>query len=222
MNIIKGLIIKDLLQLKSYRKSLIAFIVIFILVSMSQESTVEVGNMLVLMMTLGLGMFSIATFNYDEMSKADRYILTLPLTRKQVVRAKYGLVIGSTIVGSLMGIVLGGIITFVMSKTIPNLLDLGLMALGGILGIGLVESIQIPCIYKFGAEKGRIQTFMMTAVVALLAGGIFYMGEKVDLPVGNVFEILNQFLPIILAFAIVVIYFISYQISVRIFSKKEI
>lgn len=222
MNIIKGLIIKDLLQLKSYRKSLIAFIVIFILVSMSQESTVEVGNMLVLMMTLGLGMFSIATFNYDEMSKADRYILTLPLTRKQVVRAKYVLVIGSTIVGSLMGIILGGIITFVMSKTIPNLLDLGLMALGGILGIGLVESIQIPCIYKFGAEKGRIQTFMMTAVVALLAGGIFYMGEKANLPIGNLFESLNQFLPFVLIIAVVVMYGISYRISVGIFSKKEI
>lgn len=222
MNIIKGLIIKDLLQLKSYRKSLIAFIVIFILVSMSQESTVEVGNMLVLMMTLGLGMFSIATFNYDEMSKADRYILTLPLTRKQVVRAKYVLVIGSTIVGSLMGIISGGIITFVMSKTIPNLLDLGLMALGGILGIGLVESIQIPCIYKFGAEKGRIQTFMMTAVVALLAGGIFYMGEKANLPIGNLFESLNQFLPFVLIIAVVVMYGISYRISVGIFSKKEI
>lgn len=222
MNIIKGLIIKDLLQLKSYCKTLIVFILIFIVVSISQENTVEIGNMLVLMMTLGLGMFSIATFNYDEMSKADRYILTLPLTRKQVVRAKYALVIGSTIVGSLIGIILSSIITFVMSKNVPNLLDLGLMSLGGILGIGLIESIQIPCIYKFGTEKGKIQTFMVSALVAFLIGGIFFIGEKIELPIGNLFEMLNQFLLLILIVAIVVIYWISYQISVRIFRKKEI
>jgi len=33
MNIIKGLIIKDLLQLKSYAKTLIVFIIVFSLVS---------------------------------------------------------------------------------------------------------------------------------------------------------------------------------------------
>ena len=222
MNIIKGLIIKDLLQLKSYCKTLIVFILIFIVVSISQENTVEIGNMLVLMMTLGLGMFSLATFNYDEMSKADRYLLTLPLTRKQVVRAKYALVIGSTIVGSLIGIILSSIITFVMSKNVPNLLDLGLMSLGGILGIGLIESIQIPCIYKFGTEKGKIQMFIVTAGIALLAGGLFYMGEKANLPIGNLFESLNQFLPFVLIIAVVVMYGISYRISVGIFSKKEI
>ena len=67
MSIIKGLVIKDLLQLKSYKKTLIIYILIFCISSLSLENGIE--NMLVVMLTLGLGMFSIASFNYDEFNK---------------------------------------------------------------------------------------------------------------------------------------------------------
>ena len=87
MNVIKGLITKDILQLKTYKKTLIIFIVIFTLTSISGEG--GIGNMLAIMLTLGFGMFSMASFNYDELNKADRYILTLPLTKKEVVLSKY-------------------------------------------------------------------------------------------------------------------------------------
>lgn len=113
MNQIKGLIIKDLLQLKSYRRTLIVFIFVFIAASIAQEHT---RNVLTVMMTLGLGMFSIATFSYDEMAKADKYILTLPLTKKEVVLAKYVLVIASTVVGAILGVIVSIILAMVMRR----------------------------------------------------------------------------------------------------------
>ena len=58
MNSIKGLIIKDLSQLKSYKRTLIIFIAIFVLTGIAQENTKGIGNMLVIMLTLGFGMFS--------------------------------------------------------------------------------------------------------------------------------------------------------------------
>ena len=119
MNVIKGLITKDILQLKSYKKTLIIFIIVFALTSISAQDGVE--NMLVIMLTLGLGMFSMASFNYDEFNKADRYILTLPLTKKEVVLSKYILVIGSTVMGSIIGIMLSYIVTFAMNKQVPNI-----------------------------------------------------------------------------------------------------
>ena len=175
MNVIKGLITKDILQLKTYKRTLIIFIVIFTLTSISGEG--GIGKMLAIMLTLGFGMFSMASFNYDELNKADRYILTLPLTKKEVVLSKYILVIGSTVIGSIIGMILSYIVTFAMSKQMPNIEEIIAVGLGGILGIGLIEAIQIPCVYKWGAEKGRIQMVIVTALVALLAGGIIFIGE---------------------------------------------
>ena len=222
MNVIKGLITKDILQLKSYKRTLIIFIIIFTLTSISGEG--GIGNILAIMLTLGFGMFSMASFNYDETNKADRYILTLPLTKKEVVLSKYILVICSTVIGSIIGMILSYIITFTITKQMPNIEEIISVGLGGILGIGLVEGIQIPCVYKWGAEKGRIQMVIVTAIVGLLAGGIIFIGEKanIQLPANNILNILNTFLPLIFIGLTIIIYYVSYRVTYKIYDKKEI
>lgn len=224
MNRIKGLIIKDLLQLKTYRKTLILFIFVFVVSGMQQETMDSAMSMITIMLILVFGMVGIGTFSYDEMAKADRYILTLPLTRKEVVRAKYVLVILLTLIGAVVGVLASGIISYVMSKELPDFLELISYALVGILGIAFVEGIQIPCIYKFGAEKGRIQIFIVIAIMAFLLGGIFYIGEKINinLPVNNILNILTNYMPLVLLTATVIIYFVSYKIAYKLYSKKEI
>ena len=218
MNVIKGLITKDILQLKSYKKTLIIFIIVFALTSISAQDGVE--NMLVIMLTLGFGMFSMASFNYDEFNKADRYILTLPLTKKEVVLSKYILVICSTVMGSIIGIMLSYIVMFAMNKQMPNIEEIISVGLGGILGIGLIEAIQIPCVYKWGAEKGRIQMVILTA----LLGVIIYIGAKanIQLPANNILNILNTFLPLIFIGLTIIIYYISYKVAYKIYNRKEI
>ena len=222
MNVIKGLITKDILQLKSYKRTLIIFIIIFTLTSIPGEG--GIGNILAIMLTLGFGMFSMASFNYDETNKADRYILTLPLTKKEVVLSKYILVICSTVIGSIIGMILSYIITFTITKQMPNIEEIISVGLGGILGIGLVEGIQIPCVYKWGAEKGRIQMVIVTAIVGLLAGGIIFIGEKanIQLPANNILNILNTFLPLIFIGLTIIIYYVSYRVAYKIYDKKEI
>lgn len=221
MNVIRGLITKDLLQLKSYRKTLIVFMIIFICTSVSEQIQEGIGNAIIVMITLGFGMFSMATFNYDEMAKADRYILTFPITKKEIVISKYILVILSTIIGSVVGIIISLISTFIISHEVPNITDLISIALGSILGIGLVESIQIPCIYKSGAEKGRIQMFIITIFVALVIGGICFLAEKFNFNILKIKE-LNKLLPSIFLIIYLGMYFISYKISYKIFKNKEI
>lgn len=218
MNVIKGLIIKDILQLKTYKKTLFIFIIIFILTSLSVQEGIE--NMLVIMLTLGFGMFSMASFNYDEFNKADRYVLTLPLTKKEVVLSKYFFIICSTLVGSILGIILSYVVTFAMTNQIPNIEKIISVGLGGILGIGIIEGIQIPCVYKWGAEKGRIQMVILTA----LLGVILCIGAKtnIQVPTNNILNILNNFLPLIFIGVTIIIYFISYKVSYKIYVKKEI
>lgn len=220
----KGLIIKDLLQLKSYFKTLIIFMFIFVCVSLEPENT-STDGILTIMMTLGLGMFGMATFSYDEMAKANKYILTFPLTKKEVVLSKYVLQIILTLTGAILGSILSVIISLVLSKDMPNFIDLISIALGGVFGIGLVESIQMPCFYKMGAEKGRIYMFIITVAVAFIAGGIVMFAEKVinnfSIDLNSINSILETFLPLVLLGLVLLEYFISYKISYKIYSKKE-
>ena len=90
--------------------------------------------------------------------------------------------------------------------------------------IGLIEAIQIPCIYKWGAEKGRIQMVLITALVIALTSVIVFIVKKVNIQflVNNFFDIFNKFLPLIFIVTTIIIYYISFKIAYKIYNKKEI
>lgn len=90
--------------------------------------------------------------------------------------------------------------------------------------IGLTEAIQIPCIYKWGAEKGRIQMVLITALVIALTGVIEFIVKKVNIQfsVNIFFDIFNKFLPLIFIVTTIIIYYISFKIAYKIYNKKEI
>lgn len=231
MKTVKALVIKDLLQLKTYQKTLIVFIFIFMITAFVQSSADMISAMLVMMLTFGFGMFSLASFNYDEASKADKYILTLPVTKKDVVRAKYVLIILATVVGALIGMVAALVVSFIASqvkpdvvKELPNLYELLCVALGGILGIGCMQSIQAPCIYKWGAEKGRMMIFLVVGVVAILIGIVAMLISNLNLTVftPEIIQTLEKILPLIIVVLIIIIYFVSYKIAYKIYQNKEL
>ena len=224
MEKIKGLMIKDLLQLKSYKKTLLIFMAVFILITMTNEDISSFTQIIIVMITLVFGMLGIATFSYDQMSKADRYILTLPISKKEIVKSKYIFTICSSLVGAVLGLTISLIITVVIKNQNINIEDMISTALGGILGIGIVEAIQIPCIYKWGAEKGRIQIYIIALIIALIGGAIVYVLEKmnISLPINHILDVLNRFLPFVLLFVITIIYYISYRVSYKIYLKKEV
>ena len=220
MKMIKGLIVKDILQLKSYWKSLVLIAVIFILSAIPQdEGQGSIAVMLPIMMALGFGMFSIASFNYDEASKADRYILTMPVNRKNIVLAKYILTFSATVIGTVVGIIISlGILTFIQTAWF-DMSELIVGAIGGMFGIGLIQSIQIPCIYKMGAEKGRIFAILVAMVAGIFAGSLAFITVDSGTEFSTTLDL--AVVGAILGVAIIIIYFISYLISCRIFEKKE-
>ncbi|MCI8393544.1 MAG: ABC-2 transporter permease [Clostridia bacterium] len=219
---IEGLIIKDLLQLKTYRKTLISFIVIFSITPILQYTSgggEGIFNMLPIMITLGFGMFSIASFNYDEAAKADRYIKSLPISSKEIVLSKYILTICATILGGILGILLAFIISSIFAKEYD--IEIIVQALGGILGMSIVEAIQIPCIYRFGAEKARMQIFLVMVILfvigALLVGGLIYWVQRLDIETMKI----EALMPLIFAGFTALVYKVSYNISYKIYEKKE-
>ena len=221
----KGLIKKDLLNLASYKTSL--FIVI-IFCSIAIAGTTSVTFAPIVISTI-IGMIVLSTFNYDEISKSDKYILSLPVTRKDVVLSKYILAVVSTVIGAVLGVVLTIIIVQIMnmvrSSELINLNYESLLstAFGGMFGIALIQSIQIPSIYKWGAEKGRIQMFVLIFLLILLILGASFLFTKIgfNIDMSNIESFLNKFGILILVGLIIIMYSISYKISYKIFSHKD-
>lgn len=176
-----------------------------------------------------VGMISLSTFSYDEMSKSNKYILTLPVTRKEIVLEKYVLAIGATILGGILGFIVTLLVGNVMNYLRPdNLIDINIETLlatsvGGMFGISLIQSIQIPSIFKWGAEKGRIQMFIVLFVLVIIGAiaGFLLKQAGLSVDIEKLENILNNFGLVALILLSCLMYFISYKISYKIYKNKE-
>lgn len=221
----KGLIIKDLLNLSSYKTTIF---LILIFCSMGMIGT-DAINFAPTFITFMIGMMVLSTFNYDEASHAEKYILALPLTRKEIVMSKYVLAIVGNILGGIIGIILTIIIVNVMNVIRPDDLirldyqGLLVTVISGIFGVALIQAIQIPSVYRFGAEKGRIQMFLLIFLLILMIAGVGFLIAKIgfDINMEEINHFMNRFGIPFLILVSAVLYYISYKISYKILKKKE-
>ncbi len=222
---IKGLIKKDLYNLSSYKSSLIIMI-LFCGIAIIGTKAINYASIIICTI---VGMISLSTFSYDEIAKSNKYILTLPTDRKEIIKAKYILAIGATILGGILGLLITIIVVNVMNYLRPediiNIDYEGLIVstIGGMWGISLIQSIQIPSIYKWGAEKGRIQMFILLFIlVAVVIGiGFLIMKANFNIDIKAINSFMNKFGIMILVALMIIMYYISYNISYKIYKNKE-
>lgn len=208
-----GLILKDMLNLKSYAKMLLLFGAIFGFFSFvtDDSSTLDV------MFAMICGMLVLTTMSYDDLAKWDRYALTMPITRKEIVRSKYI----DAMIFSAAGFIVVTVVTFVIcmikgtSYSGTDLLTSVVLFFVAI----LLNCIMIPMLYKFGTEKARI----IMILCALLPTGIILlvanMLKGAGIPMPSEQAVINFLycLPVLLVAIIIV----SYNCSQRIYAKKE-
>ena len=222
---IKGLLKKDLYNLASYKASLI-IIVLFCGIAIVGTEAINWGSIIICTI---VGMIALSTFSYDEIAKSNKYILTLPTNRKEIVKEKFILAIGATILGGILGLLLTIIVANVMNYVRPenitniNYESLITTTIGGMFGISLIQAIQIPSIYKWGAEKGRIQMFILLFIIIVIAAGAGFLIMKSNLNINMEMleNFINQFGLVLLVALMIVMYSISYVISYRIYKNKE-
>ena len=225
MNMIKGLIKKDLLNLSSYKTSLI-IVVICCGIAIISTGSINYGPIIICTI---LGMISLSTFSYDEIAKSNKYILGLPTNKKEIIKSKFILAIGATIIGGILGLIITILITQIMNYLKPEELinidyeSLIVTTIGGMFGISLIQTIQIPSIYKWGAEKGRIQMFILIFILFLIIAGITFliMKSNLNINIELIENFMNKFGIILLVLLMAVMYFISYKISCKIYKNKE-
>ncbi|WP_426350649.1 ABC-2 transporter permease [Alloiococcus sp. CFN-8] len=205
-----GLLLKDILNLKSNFKTLIPITIFYIcLLKFLGDEGLYRG--------IAAFMFAneaIASFSYDYMAKWDKYALSLPIKRADLVKSKYIL--------AIMYILLGCIFSFFMDVILgyfdgtPNILQKLLTAYVFLIFVSIMISIRIPILYKFGMRKSTIASLFVIAFPIVLE---FVMKKLGVNPLSDNIQLLILALsPLILALII----FISCLVSCNIYNSKEV
>ena len=204
-----GLIKKDLLLIKANLKSMIIIFVIYIMLAF--QGTFDVTFIIPI---IGIMLF-ISTFSYDDFNNWNSYAVTLPNGRKNVVRAKYIILM---IILAVVAFFIGIGISYIKTNSI-NLDEIISSLMGTMLSSVIIISLLYPIVFKFGATNGRIILF---AVVFGIAGIGTLIAQFIDMtPIINIINKLDNYLLIAIPIIYIILLGISYLISSKIYQNKE-
>lgn len=165
-----GFILKDLLNLRRYARTIAVFIAFFAVMTFSLDESGYMSAMIAIL----FAMLPVTSFVYDQQSRWDLFAQTLPVSRRDIVAAKYALALALIVAGTVIGTVLTLVVGLIKGTPVnPGdlLLPGGFIFAASILFV----SVMFPLIYKFGVEKGRI-LMLMAMGVAVMVGLLMKRG----------------------------------------------
>lgn len=209
----KGLIIKDFLVLKKTGRVFLMLIGLYLVMTIFMNT--DMGPLMIFI----CGMLSISSFAYDEQAKWDGYALTMPISKRDLVRSKYVLAIILSFIGAVAGVVLSA----ASNLDAPFIDWSGILIASGIALCAsyLFNSMALPLLYKFGAEKSRVILLACYAVPLIGASLVMNELEKSSGTLLRIQSLLNLG-AILLPFVTIAVLFVSYLISLRIYEKKDV
>lgn len=207
-----GLIKKDLLMIKSNLKLLIILLVVY--GTLAYQGQMDLSFLLPFMSV----MIMISTFSYDTYNKWDAYVITLPDGRKKSVKAKYLatilLIILTTITISIVTIIIA-----YTKTTIVNYESVLSSIIGAVFATTLLQSFMYPNIYKYGVEKARIGIFIVVFGIAIISSIIVKIINFESLNIS--FNFLDKYWMFIVPLIMIIMLYVSYKISEKIYMHKE-
>lgn len=214
----KGLLIKDILNMKNYMKQLVLVLIFFIAYGIFLKNGTFVGTMITLMLSMQV----ITTMSYDEYAKWDKYALTMNINRKDIIISKYIFFTISIIIGIVVGITTSIAINQI-AKLDTGMNEIIVTSIVVPCVFAILFSIIIPVVFKTGVEKGRIVMMLILFIPAILVGAIVKISEKANITMQSPsnLEILMKFGVLGLVLLTILAVFISYKVSLSIYNKKE-
>ncbi|MGB8454807.1 MAG: ABC-2 transporter permease [Anaerocolumna sp.] len=208
-----GLLLKDLFNLRKYLKQVSLSVLIFGLFAINLKTPAYLIGMIVMMSA----MMVITSMSYDEYAKWDKLALTMPIVKKDIVLSKYILLLVMVLSGTVASGILAGIISAVMK--LQSLKEILLISGSIALIMLLIFGILIPILFKYGVEKARIIMFAVFGILTLaVVAFVKIMGKlNVTKPTQEQIKMLGYAFPVI----VLIVLFLSYNISVLIYNKKE-
>ena len=206
----KGLLLKDFISMKRQLKVTILIVLLYAVLAIIQRSFAYLSGMVALLSI----MLPITSLAYDEAAKWDKYALSMPISRKDLVWSKYCLGILSGLVGTLLSILAS--LCFLLPQKTITLGETLLTAFTVLECSMIILSIIMPILFRYGVEKGRI---LLMAVVCLpILIGFLWNNAGMAMPSAQTLQLIG----IVLPFLVIGIFFASVQISIRIVSQKEL
>lgn len=208
-----GMLLKDFYTLRQYGKTMLFMLVFFALLSSGMDNPASFFEGFMVIMSM---MMAIYSFSYDNLARWDRFGLSLPVSRTDVVAGKYLLSLILCLTGALLSFLLSSAI--LMFRPVEGFgLKEHLFSLAGISAIGIVFfSLLLPLVFKFGVEKSRL--FLIAIFAAPTAVVITFGQLGIKLPSADFLAALLKLLP----FAAVLLFLMSFLLSCRIYGSKEI
>lgn len=210
----KGLIIKDVFNLKKSIGTTIFMILFYTIFSYNTGNM----SMLIGMTTIIMTTMSITSMSYDDMAKWDSYALAMPITRRDIVLSKYILSLvlsaSATIISSIFALA----ITYLREDTfgIEKIQEILVIAYIVFVISVVYVSIVFPLIFRFGVENARI---LMLGSYLIPAGMVYLLYKmEVQLPSEEQLRIILYASPIIL----ILILILSASTTFGIYKKKDI
>ena len=212
----KGLILKDLLNLRKNLKTIIIMCLFYTLLFSTLNPTFLSG-----MITILFAMQILTTFSYDDYSKWNMYALSLPITKKQLVLSKYILGISFIIFGGVFSFILTSLLSLFKGSFILGDLVASIIGSTGIMILMIL--ILLPLIFKYGVERSRIMLLAIFAIPTVLILIISKVLALTGIPFPSE-EQLNALLPVICIIATLILIagsYVSYMTSVKIVTKND-
>lgn len=178
------------------------------------------------------GLFSLAA--YDEQNNWERFRLTLPLTRRQVVFGRYAsialLTVGSLALALVLGLGIAALAGLLPAEWLPESLSpsentpemiVG-STVGGVSVVAIAMAVAMPVITRFGMTKAaRIVPIIVVLIVAFFGNGVQLTGVLADLvqwlDTGNNY----LFLAAALVAVVALIYVASAFVAAKLYEKRE-
>lgn len=214
-----GLILKDILVMRKSLKTYLLLILFYLILSAAGGLPISfcLSFIEVLLMVLPLSAFA-----YDELSHWDKVVFALPLSRRTVVKARYGFLLLLVLISAA----LSGLLCIFFSLTGRAELLETLASVLACLGVGmLIPAFMLPLNYKLGRERAQpfLYVFVIGGALVVFALSKFSKYGLVDLSfLGSVSD--KQAFLLFAAFPLVGLaaLWISFHISSAIETRKDL
>lgn len=214
-----GLMEKDIRILLQRKQTLVVFLVIAVVLSVTQGSYFIVGYL-----TFISVMLAISTISYDEFDNGYPFLLTLPITRKTYVIEKY--------IISLLAVVTSWVLAVALCFAADGILGNPIIVKDTlIVSVAMLPvpfffmDIMLPAQIKFGAERGRLVFVAVLGICTIVVYGGMKLLKIVGIEQQDLMEKISNAPDIavilILLGGTVLLTWISFVISNHIMEKKE-